>query len=126
MPTDDPRFEDYLREFHPVAAPDFALDASPRPSRSSRVWWVSAGATAAILIAAFLFWHARISDRVPASTPAAQCCASPLTWGGANASLFGNASTSDALDRMVFPQRVKLPPGEQSALRVLGQEKAEL
>lgn len=126
MSIDDSRFEDYLRKFRPVAAPELALEDSRRASRSSRFWWVWAGATAAILIAAVFVWHGRIPDQIPVSAPDAQCCASPLTLGGANASIFGNASTREALDRMAFPQPASLAKGEQSALSVLGQEKAEL
>ena len=126
MPIDDPGFEDYLGKFHPVAAPELTFHDSRRAPRSLRFWWVCASAAAAILIAAVFHWHGRISDRVPVSIPAAQCCASPLTLSLANASIFGNASTSEAFDRMVFPERVKLPKGEQSALSVLGQEKTEL
>lgn len=124
MSIDDPRFEDYLKTFRPVDAPELALKTSRRTSRSLRFSWRWACAMAVILIAAFLIWHPR-PDRLEVTTPSAQCCA-PLTLGGANASIFGTASTTEALDRMVFPQQIKLPKGQQSALSVLGQEKAEL
>jgi hypothetical protein len=125
MPIGDPRFEDYLKTFRPVDPPELALKASRRTSRSLRFAWTCACAMAVILIVALLIWHRRL-DRIEVTTPSAQCCASPLTLGGANASIFGTASTTEVLDRMVFPQQIELPKGRQSALSVLSQEKAEL
>jgi hypothetical protein len=126
MPIDDPRFEDYLKTFRPVDPPALELKDSRKMSRSSRFWWTWTSAAAAIVIAAFLTWHRRTPDRIEVTTSDAQCCVAPLTVDGANASIFGPAPTTEALDRMVFPQPPKLPEGQQSALSVLGEQKAEL
>jgi hypothetical protein len=127
MPINDPRFEDYLKTFRPVAAPQLAFNNSRRTSRGSRFWWTWAGATAVILITAFFVAPRaprRVYDGVVLSN--VTCCASPLTLSRANLGLFGAASTEEALDQMAFPPRVELPTGQRSALNVLGEEKPEL
>jgi hypothetical protein len=126
MPIVDSRFEDYLRAFRPLEAAELKLKYSRSAYRSSRLRWGWLGATAAILCVTVFLWHGRTDDRVPVGTPAIHCCTSPLTLGAANATIFGPGSTRESLDRLVFPQQIKLPKGEQSALTVLGEEKTEL
>jgi hypothetical protein len=123
MSIDDPKFENYLKTFRPVAAPKLAFKDSRRTARGSRVWWAWAGVMAAILsVAYFVAPRAprRIYDGVALSDTT--CCASPLSLRSANLGLFGAASTGEALDEMAFPPRLKLRTDQRSALNVLREE----
>ena len=125
MPIDDPRFEDYLKQFRPLPPKELVLDDSRRTPIRPQSWWVWACAAAAVVIAALLA-DVRTRVAVVDGTLLKDCCAAPFTVRGANANLFGAASTKDALDQMTFPKQPALPKGQHSALLLLGQEKAEL
>lgn len=128
MPIDDAEFEGYLRQFRPVPPEELVLEDSPRTARRSRFWWAWACAAAAVLITALLVVHLRTAGRGEGriASHGRECCASPLTVGGANARLFESGSTREALDRMAFPSQPQLPKGQHSALGVLSQEKIKL
>ena len=127
MSIDDPKFENYLKTFRPVAAPKLTFKDSRRTSRGSWVWWAWAGATAVILIVAYFVAPRaprRIYDGIALSNTT--CCASPLSLRSANLALFGAASIGEALDEMAFPPRLKLRTDQRSALNVLGEERPGL
>ncbi len=116
---DDEQFEEYLKEFRPVAAKSLQFQRQPsraRPRRFAYLAWTAA--CAASLLMAFLLWH-RLKPAPPAI--ALQLARSQsLTLGRANALLARAPSLKEAFDEPSFqPQPASQPEGKQSALAVL-------
>jgi len=118
---DDEQFEQYLKEFRPLAPESLQIEKQPSRSRRRFGYLAWAAACAASLLLAFLVWH-RPKPAPPANLP--QLARSqPLTISRANALLVRAPSLKEAFDEPSFqPEPNSKPEGEQSALAVLGTE----
>jgi hypothetical protein len=130
---DDEQFEDYLKQFHPLApepVPTLSVGHSSRRSPSLGIWLA---AVAALLVIGTVTLQIR-SRRIVVSNTASDAAVAerhapsePLTMGSANAWLAIAPSFKAALDDLAFrSQSGPLPPGKQSAVAVLGKEKIRL
>ena len=117
---DDQQFEQYLKEFRPLAPESLQMAKQPSPVRRRLTYLGWAAACAASLLLAFLLWH-RPKPSPPAIAP--QLARSPsLTIGHANALLVHAPSLKEAFDDLSFhPQPASQPEGKQSAFAVLSE-----
>lgn len=133
---EDEKFEQYLKEFQPLAP-----EPLPAPERASgiRRWLVLgawAAAAAAVVVTAVLLLHPRPKPgRSPEEPESAMRSAplakpQPLTIGTANALLARAPSAKAAVDGVAAQafqsQSIPLSEGTQSALAVLSKEKTKL
>ena len=131
---DDEKFEEYLRQFKPLAA-------DPLPAGRRRPLWqfwlyaVPAAAALAILLVFFITERYRTGLRVSplAENPGSSAgggdlvTSEPLTLHAANDLLAHAPSFNAALDNVAFHrQRSKLPQGSLSALAALSKEDIKL
>lgn len=118
---DDEQFEQYLKEFHPVAPESLEIKKHSGRARRPFAIMAWAAACAGALVLALLLWH-RPKPTRPES--ASQVAASPsLTIGSANALLVHAPSLKEAFDKLSFqPQPASQPEGKQSALDALSKE----
>ena len=122
---DDEKFEQYLKEFRPLAPESLQIAKQPTRVRRRFTYLAWAAACAAIFLLAFLIWN-RPKPAPPASgTRLAP--SQPLTTGRANALLARAPSLKEAFDDLSFqPQPASQPEGKQSALAALGKENFKL
>jgi hypothetical protein len=130
---DDEQFEDYLRQFHPIApepVPTLSVSHSSRRSARLGIWLAAA---AAVLVIGAVILHIR-SSRIVVSNKASDAAVAerhgpsePLTMRSANAWLATAPSFKAAVDDLAFrSQTSPLPQGKQSAVAVLSKEKIRL
>ena len=118
---DDEQFEQYLKEFRPLAPESLQVEKQPSRARPRRFAYLAgAAACAATILLVFLAWN-RLNPAPPAVIP--QLAGSqPLTIGRANALLADAPSVKQAFDEPEFqPQPVSQPEGKRSALAVLSE-----
>lgn len=124
---DDEQFENYLKEFRPVASEPLSLQIEKQLSRARRPFVLAAwaAACAASVLLAFLWWP-RPKPAQPMSVPQVAASQS-LTIGRANSLLTHAPSLKEAFDELSFqPKPASQPEGKQSALAVLGKENIKL
>lgn len=128
MPLDNSQFENYLRQFHPVAPEELAFRQPVRTAVKPRFRLVWACVAAAVLIGGLFVARPRTVHQIEKQITSSdtQHYALPLTASRANAELSDALSAKEALDRMAFRPQFQLRRGEQSALGVLGKEKIKL
>lgn len=123
MPSNPDPFETYLKHFRPVPAQELSFERAPHPNPRFRFWWGWAAFAATVLLGVLLkFQGHSIKDRLVTRARAS----SPLTLCLANTDLFADSSSKRVLDRLAFPSQHPLQEGQQSALKVLGQEPTKL
>ena len=126
MPSDDSKFENYLKSFRQLP-PSGLLVPDIQPERRFRFWWVWAFSAATLLVAALLLTSIQSRRREHSTVShTAEHCVPPLTLGTANTRLFNAQSAREALDELAFPSQIHLREGETSALEELGKEKTKL
>lgn len=129
-PSDEERFEFYLKQFRPLAPEASPVnEMSPAPRRHFGLTIRAAGGVAMVILAAAglrILNHRRAAEShhtVAAELPASV----PLTMRRAN-DLLANASSYKAvMNELTFPPRSSpVSKDKQSALTVLGKEKIKL
>ena len=109
---DDEQFEQYLKEFRPVAPESLQIEKQPSRARRPFAYLAWAAACAASVLLVFLLWN-RLKPPQPSVTP--QLVRSqPLTIGRANALLAHAPSLKEAFDDLSFqsqPASQPSPPG---------------
>ena len=120
---DDEQFEQYLKEFRPLAAESLQIEKQPSRARRRFAYLAWAAACAASVLLVFLLWHRPkpLQPLQPPNTPQVASSQS-LTIGRANALLARAPSLKELFDEPSFqPQPASQPEGKQSALAVLRQ-----
>ncbi len=130
----DDQFESHLKQFRPLAPEPMQFEQrkpSVWPRRKTAAWAALAAAVIVALLFAFRLSRQSGSDHVTAEKIVAPSPDSllpqPLTIGSGNALLAHAPSFEAAVDELSSPPRTSpLPPGKQSALKVLSQENIKL
>ena len=129
MPTlDDRQFEEYLKEFQPLAPEPLCTERQQRAGRHPSVSgaWALATAAVVMLVAVIQFRHELLTGD-QSRTVANSAPLQTLTVGSANILLSRAPSLREALDRMAFQsQMVQVPKDKISALTILSTEKTKL
>lgn len=132
MPSpDDERFEQYLKEFRPIAPPSLPIQRGGGTSRRAVAMASLVGIAAVLVVAAVLWRSGPEPNQSPQSEnrPVAvdQLAAQLLTIRSANAMLAQAPSTKAAIDSVAWPsQKPPLPQGKRSAFAELSKEKTKL
>ena len=126
---DDQRFEQYLKEFRPIAP--MPIQRSGWASRRAVVMGGLAGAAAVLVVAAVMLGsrpERNQSSQAERPAEVEQLANSqPLTIRSANAMLAQAPSAKAAIDSVVWQsQKTPLPQGKRSALAELSKEKTKL
>ena len=131
--SDDERFENYLKQFHPLA-PE-ALPTEKRGGARQRLSVFAAWVAAAVVVLIVTVLMMRPRSKPAHSEESTGSIArvgqltypQALTIGSANALLARAPSFKAAIDRVAFPpQTEQLPQGTQRLLAVLGKEDTNL
>ena len=130
--SDDERFEQYLKGFHPIAPLPLPIQRSVWASRRAVAMAALAGAAAVLVVAAVMLrsrpgrnQSSQIETRPVAVEQSAN--SQPLTIRSANAMLAQAPSTKTAIDSMAWQsQKTRVPRGKRSALAELSKEKTKL
>ena len=126
--SDDQQFEDYLKQFRPLA-PESLQTVMQRRASTRRVVFIQWVAATAVLISAVIMMWPRskpttLVERTGSLAGLDQITNSqPLTIGSANDLLAHSPSVKAAVDLVAFrPRAPQLPKGTQSALALLSKE----
>ena len=133
MPTsDDQQFEEYLKQFRPLAPESLQIGSHGSTTRWRVVFAARAAATALLFAAVLIIWPrfepAYLIEDTGSSAVLEQLANSqPLTIGTVNILLVNAPSLAAALDLVAFqPRTTQLPKGKQSALALLSKENTKL
>lgn len=126
---DDEQFENYLKQFHPVAPEALPMKEQVRVRRplSFTAWAAVAAVLLAVMVSVFLHWppHQRV---VRTSRPGVEELNNPqpLTIAKANALLGEAPSFKAAVDHMAFQSESRpISEGRYSALALLSEEETK-
>jgi hypothetical protein len=126
--SDDQRFEEYLRQFRPLA-PESLQTATHRRTSPRRAVFIRWAAPTAVLISAvIMMWpRSKPTDFVESAGSLAGLeqitNSQPLTIGSVNELLAHSPSVKAAVDLVAFqPRTTQLQKGKQSVLALLSKE----
>lgn len=129
MPTsDDQQFEEYLKQFRPLAPESLQTVTHGRTTRRRAVFTSWAAATAVLIAAVIMMWHRSRGTDLGEGTRSLAGLeqitnSQPLTIGSVNDLLAHSPSVKAAVDQVAFrPRATRLPKGTQSALALLSKE----
>lgn len=126
--SDDQQFEEYLKQFRPLAPETLQIGSHGRTTRRRVVFAACAAAAALLIASVILKWPpSRLTDLVEGTrslTEIEQTTNSqPLTIGSVNDLLAHAPSIKVAVDLVAFqPRTPQLPKGTQSVLALLSKE----
>ncbi len=134
MPAlDDARFEQYLKQFRPVAIELLPAQTRQRAPRRSFIFVARAAAFACVLVGLGLALHFDAKTKQSGNRPESKTLVEnvsaqrPLTVGRVNTLLAESPSVKSVLDRLAFhSQSTQQGNGKRSALDVLSEEKNKL
>ena len=129
MPTDDEKFETYLKQFRPIVPDPLRVERAVKEPR--RTWigvaWVVAMAAAVLITLVLHMRNTRVGHEAITPTPATVDLSRPLTMRTANALLNAAPSYKAVIDDMAFrSENSEITQGKQSAVAVLSKEKIKL
>ena len=129
MPTsDDKQFEEYLKQFRPLAPESLRIGNHGRTTRRRIVFAVWAAAAAVLIAAVIMVWPRSeltyLGEGNRSLAALEQLTSSqPLTIGSMNDLLAHAPSVKAAVDLVAFhPRATQLPEGTQSVLALLSKE----
>jgi hypothetical protein len=129
VPTpDDRQFEEYLKQFRPLAPESLQTVTHRRTSPRRVVFILCAAATAVLFSVVIMMWPrskpTNLVERTGSLAGLKQITNSqPLTLGSVNVLLANAPSVEAAVDLVTFqPRTTQLPRGTQSALAMLSKE----
>jgi hypothetical protein len=128
LTSDDLEFQEYLKQFRPLA-PESLQTVTHRRNSPRRVVFILWAAAAAVLISVVIMMWPRpkpisLVERTGSLAGLEQITNSqPLTLGSVNVLLANAPSVEAAVDLVAFqPRTTQLPKGKQSALALLSKE----
>jgi negative regulator of sigma E activity len=129
VPTDDEKFETYLKQFRPVVPDPLAVERAVKVPR--RAWiagaWIVAIAAVVLIALALHLRNTRIGHEAVSRSAAPVDLSRPLTMRAANALLNAAPSYKAVIDDMAFrSENSAVATGKQSAVAVLSKEKIKL
>ena len=125
--SDDQQFEEYLKQFRPLAPESLQIGNHGRTTRRRAVFAAWAAATAVLIAAVIMMWPRSkptyLGEGTRSLAELEQLTNSqPLTIGSANVLLANAPSVKAAVDLVAFqPRTTQLPKGTQSALALTAQ-----
>ena len=129
MPTsDDKQFEEYLKQFRPLAPESLQIGNEGRTNRRRIVFSVWVAASVVLVAAMIMKWpHSKLTylgeDNRNLAALELLTSSQPLTIGSMNDLLAHAPSVKEAVDLVAFqPRATQLPKGTQSALALLSKE----
>jgi len=129
VPTsDDQQFEEYLKQFRPLAPESLQFGNHGRTTRRRAVFAAWVAATAVLIAAVIIMWpRSKLTDLQEGTRSLAGLeqitNSQPLTIGSVNDLLAHSPSVKAAVDLLTFrPRAPQLSKGTQSALALLSKE----
>ena len=126
--SDDQQFEEYLKQFRPLAPESLQIGNYGRTTRRRINFAVWAAATAVLIAAVIVMWpRSKVTGLDEGTGSLAELeqltNSQPLTISSVNVLLAHAPSVKEAVDLVAFqPRATQLPKGKQSALALLSKE----